>query len=108
MTNDLDADDDGVPNLLEFALGGDPLRPHSASLPAVSPNDEGDRLVLSFLRARQGVDYYVEGSGDLLHWEAIARNPGTVGSIVTIEDSHTFTAHPVRFLRLLVRPAAEP
>jgi len=103
-----DPDEDGVSNLLEFALGGDPLRPFSAAPPNLASTVGGDRLALSFLRARHGVDYFVEGSADLLHWETIARNPGLVGATVTVEDPHSLTIQPSRFLRLLVRPSAVP
>ncbi|MBC8041513.1 MAG: hypothetical protein H7Y06_13295, partial [Opitutaceae bacterium] len=42
-----------------------------------------------------------QGSYDLLTWDDLATNSGTVGSEVTVEDSETFTTGR-RFLRLKV------
>ncbi|MEX2579162.1 MAG: hypothetical protein WD342_08890, partial [Verrucomicrobiales bacterium] len=52
---DADPDADGIPNLLEYALGGDPLSPDRSRLPRAEIQD--DRLALSFRYdpTRQGI-----------------------------------------------------
>ena len=45
----IDPDADGIPNILEFVLAGDPLLPDAAILPALSVT--GGNVVFTFLRA---------------------------------------------------------
>lgn len=95
-----DNDTDGLPNLLEYALGGNPVVPDSSTLsPAISLSAEL-RLSLSFTRANGDINYDVLGSSDLSAWSVVATNPGTVGTVVTVADS---VIGPRRFLRLRVR-----
>jgi hypothetical protein len=61
----------------------------------------GDRLRLSFLRARADVTYHVEASSDLATWTSLATNPGLPGESVTVDDP-TALANGSRFLRLRV------
>ena len=93
-----DPDGDGVPNLLEYALGGDPLTP--ATEPHVRITNIGQQLQLSFLRARADLTYEVLASSDLVSWTVIATNPGDVGEEVTVTDP--VSINPRRFLRLRV------
>lgn len=47
---DADADEDGVPNLLEFVLGSDPLWAASAHIPAARVSADGTKLVFNYQR----------------------------------------------------------
>lgn len=70
-----DPDGDGVPNLLEYALGGDPNEPGTVSLPVPMIETAGEEtfLTLSFDRPRAivGATYEVQTSKDLSVWETI-------------------------------------
>lgn len=79
-----DADGDGIPNVMEYALGGDPTAAFSATLPAVETQEvSGDNyLTITHLRRVGGGDdtngdyavsdliYSVRASDDLVNWEA--------------------------------------
>jgi hypothetical protein len=97
-----DFDGDGVPNLLEYALGTSPTQAASMSTPVSGAS--GNRLTLTFLRAVNGVTYIAEASPDLASWTTIATNPGSVGQNVTVSDTVDLPAGnpPQRFLRLRV------
>jgi hypothetical protein len=97
-----DPDGDGLPNLLEYALGLDPLTP--AAQPPLEPSltpSLPHSLTLTFLRARPELTYEVLASGDLVTWTVIATNPGEVSQQVTVTDPEP--AAPRRFLRLRVQ-----
>jgi len=115
---DADPDRDGMPNLMEYALGGNPLDSTSAPAPAVSL-DGSNRLRLTFACAgRSDLVYTVQSSTDLSQWTAIARSqggaafttiaagsaviadPGTGARSVTVTDPGSIS--PRRFLRLQV------
>ena len=100
--NTADPDGDGVPNLLEYALGTSPTSAASVAAPVIQLS--GLNLQISFLRARSDVTYIIEASSDLATWSGIATNPGNVGQSVTVIDSVNLpTANPPRrFLRLRV------
>lgn len=100
--NGADADFDGVPNLLEHALGGNPRSP--ASRPEPSAIVTNNTLALVFPRARTGLVYVVEAGADLLLWTNLATDPGTPGTTVTVPDTMPITATngSRRFLRLRV------
>ena len=97
-----DPDGDGVPNLLEYALGTDPMAAQNA--PVVATQISNSRLQISFPRVRSELTYTVEASSDLVTWTTIATNPGTLGQTVTVIDTVVLsTANPPRrFLRLRV------
>jgi hypothetical protein len=101
-----DPDGDGVPNLLEYAFGGDPLVPGSAPLPEADV--VAGELAFTFTRiADPGLVYTVEGSDDMITWTplAVPGNPSTgehnVAGPVTVTDPNA-TSTPRRFLRLRV------
>ncbi|MBC8038910.1 MAG: hypothetical protein H7Y06_00015, partial [Opitutaceae bacterium] len=97
-----DPDGDGLPNLLEYALGRAPLNPASSAAPATDLGPDS-RLRLSFLRAAADLDYAVEGSSDLADWTALAINPGSPGDQLTVADTVApGPSAPRRFLRLFV------
>lgn len=104
-----DPDGDGLSNLAEFALGGDPTAPQSGKRPSVGQTEvASDKfLTLTFHRGRPDITYIVEASSDLNApsggWTEIARNPGSVGADQTVADTSPMSAqNPKRFLRLRV------
>lgn len=97
--NTADADGNGIPNLLQYALSS--TRGFDmGQLPMASVGTNG-RLALSFLRARSDVSYIIEGSYDLITWNTESNNPGTVGQRVTFSDTAPLTTQR-RLLRLRV------
>ncbi len=101
-----DPDADGTPNLLEYALGGDPLSAGRA--PVEAAVIEG-RLALVFTRiADPGLVYTVETSDDLAQWSTleVPGNPSTgeanIAGPACIVDTRELAASPRRFLRLRV------
>lgn len=65
-----DPDEDGVPNLLEFALGTDPRSP--TPLPLLSLHPWGpDQIRLQFPELSDAVDIFLEHSEDLQTWELL-------------------------------------
>lgn len=65
-----DWDNDGVQNLLEFALDLDPRNFDGAGIPTAQRN--GNELEISYTPnpAATDVNYFVEGSADLVSWSA--------------------------------------
>jgi len=102
---------DGVPNLLKYALGLDPLVVAAReSLPMFEWDGDFAALRVARLSRREDVDYVVQFSSDLVKWTS-----GTPVS-VTVEDSPALLlvrdATPAdeadqRYLRLLVNPRAQ-
>ena len=98
-----DPDGDGVPNLLEYALGNTSPT-DAAAVAAPLLGRAGGKLTITFTRARSDVGYLVKGSSDLVNWTPIPTLLGPVGQAVTIPDVvEISTANPPRrFLRLEV------
>lgn len=102
-----DPDADGANNLLEYALALDPFDPDAEALPTGILNPAGDKLTLSFRRARAELTYLVQGSTDLASWSDLATygpsDIATVGQSVTFTDTLTLgSSNSRRFLRLKV------
>jgi hypothetical protein len=97
----------GLPNLLRYAMGLGPLEPVEASRPAFSL-DEGGQLLLEYdldLTAG-GISVAVEGSNDLVDWDAAGIDVAEVsrnGGIARMRATDTVTLEPRRFLRLRVQ-----
>jgi autotransporter-associated beta strand protein len=103
--DDADPDGDGVPNLLEYALGGNPLSADPSVLP--QPVTSGNRLALVVSRVPDPLLLYiVEAAGDLAaaNWTPIWSSSGEEngGGAVTVVDAITLDEAPRRFLRLRV------
>ncbi|MBC8011064.1 MAG: hypothetical protein H7067_13325 [Burkholderiales bacterium] len=106
-----DPDADGLPNLLEYALGSEPLAATSAAPVVIAKDTVADRLTLTFPRiADPALTYTVRAANDPSGpWsgegsETIFTSTGpdnTVGP-VTATDTAALSAHPRRFLRLTV------
>jgi hypothetical protein len=64
---DADFDKDGIPNLLEYLLGGNPTLPSSGLLPAVTKAPGSNNLVFTYKRkiAAVGVSQVIEHSANL-------------------------------------------
>ncbi len=113
-----DPDGDGVPNLLEFALGADPLRPSHLPVSGSARTDTG-ALGLEFSPNGAADDLVLEvhASEDLLAWAAVARSTdggafspllsgwsvgaGSAAGSVRVEKISS-SPEPRRFLRLSV------
>jgi autotransporter-associated beta strand protein len=105
-----DPDADGVTNLMEYALGGNPL--DAASIPVPVSAINGGRLSLSFQRvADPDLLYEVLASDGLIEgsWQAVWSSTGasnTPGTVI-VEDTPPTPLPECRFLRLRVsRPAS--
>ena len=75
-----DKDGDGVVNLLEYALGGNPNIPDRSILPTTA----GNPLSISFTRIDDaGITYSVEASSTLApdSWTSIYTSSGTAGAV---------------------------
>lgn len=96
-----DADSDGLSNLLEYALGGDPISSGAAPYPVIQM--AGAKLQLSFFRARGELIYNVQSSPDLTSWTDILYSPTAAGMSQTVTDTVDLGANcPRRFMRLQV------
>jgi hypothetical protein len=99
-----DPEKDGLVNLLEYALGGDPLASEPDILP--QPSLSNNRLALTFQRiADPDLVYQVQVSENSAEpWQTVWSSTGgqNTADQVTVEDIQTITGHPRRFMRLRV------
>jgi hypothetical protein len=96
-----DFDGDGEPNLVEYGL--DSLPNSAASTGSSDPETIGNRVALTFYRARPDVTYIVESGSAIGSWQVLAVNPGNVGEEVTVTDSvDVGPGTPMRFIRLRI------
>lgn len=72
-----DPDRDGRVNLMEYALGLEPMSADSQGVPKVFA--EGDDLKLRYNRVRGDINYIVEASTDIIHWSADGIDQGVDG-----------------------------
>ncbi|MBS0659565.1 MAG: HYR domain-containing protein [Verrucomicrobia bacterium] len=98
-----DPDRDGLNNLLEYALGLNPLAAE-VSDHLLSQRIVNGQSTVSFYRARGELNYLVYVSTDLMSWTLIATNPGTLDSQVTLTDPMPILPGARRFYRLEVVP----
>ncbi len=103
--DDADPDADGIPNLIEFSLGGAPLASgDEARLPALG--DDAGHLTLSFTpQETAGLRFIIESSPDLSAWTAQADITAalTKGQSFTHTDPADMASTPRSFLRLRVQ-----
>jgi hypothetical protein len=66
-----DPDVDGLPNLLEYALDGDPMVPHTATTPRIEVT--GSSVIMLFPQdpAKSDLAWIVQASTDLVNWDQI-------------------------------------
>lgn len=104
-----DPDGDGVSNLLEYALAGDPTVPGTATLPRTEVVSEGGNdylaLIIDSIPLASGISFVVEVSSDLQTWETgdghIVALPD-VTALIAFRDAMTIDSAPRRFMRLRV------
>lgn len=85
----VDSDGDGIPNIIEFVIGGDPSGPNSDSnnlLPVVTVDVDYLNFIFRRTDAAAGYNPFVEYSSSLGQW--IMAEPGVDG--VFIEESGDF------------------
>lgn len=107
--DDADPDSDGIVNLLEYALGGDPWSAGSATLPTLGVLEaDGSRLYLTVSKNAEASDlaFVVEVSPDLHNWFGSGGHTYVIeetSSTLIIGDSTLLNAeNPRRFMRLRV------
>ncbi len=109
---DADPDGDNLPNLLEYALGGDPLDPTDASSRAPRLTFAEGIPSLSYRPAPDTPDVSctVEWSDDLLTWDSsqntLLAPEVTLDGEWTVRTRFSLTERPRQFLRLRVTPSA--
>jgi len=106
-----DPDGDGLPNLVEYAQGTDPLAasPRPALAATVDAVDGQRTLTIGFRRLLLGheVDYAIESSDDLATWspasgESSEPTLNSDGTVTVQVRTAAAEATPVRFFRLVV------
>ena len=103
-----DPDADGVPNLVEYALGGHPGSAGSAPGPQVSvPVPSAPRLRMEVPRvADPSLTYEIWASDDLVNWGSApvwsSTGPANASGTATFTDSADLSLRPKRFLRLKI------
>jgi len=109
----------GLPNIFEYLHG---FNPHVVELSPVihyiarSVIDNEDYWAMEFpvVRATLGtVEYYGEGSDDMLTWTRLSRLPHVISSedeidTIRVMDDVKIPSKQKRFLRLVVKPIIEP
>lgn len=89
---DVDSDNDGIPNGIEFVIGGDPSGPDSDSsalLPTITKSETHLTFVFRRTDASAGYNPFVEYGSDLSGWtEAIPGEPAE--NPVTISEDNGF------------------
>ena len=85
-----DADDDGVSNLMEIALGSDPSDPSDTIVP-MATDLEGTEFVITFIRIKASEvpgDFIIslECSEDLTVWDAAADTASVTSTEGVIQD----------------------
>lgn len=97
-----DPDGDGLPNLIEYALGGSPTNPADTNiLPRADTSENG--LNLNFTpQVIEGLTYIIEASPDLFDWSDASDVTAWLiaGQPFTYTDNTPITAR--RFLRLRI------
>lgn len=103
-----DPDGDGLSNLLEYALGGDPATANNEIAPLLGTETVGESAYLSIAFTKnadaQGIDYVVEVSSDLVTWESTGSTTVVEedATAAIIRDNVALTDSDRRFIRLRV------
>ncbi len=100
-----DANDDGVKNLVGYALGLDPGHPAAGKMPTVEVTGSDLSLIYTRNLTATDVTYAIEQSTALSAWGGVTpvnEDLGTVGTIQTIKATVPRGTEPRLFLRLSV------
>ena len=100
-----DFDHDGMPNLVEYALGFDPKTPNANALPTAVVNPSGyPQLTYTKDAGALGVTCLVEISNDLVTWNPIdtVATAAVASPATTASSPSTVSAQPLQFMRLRV------
>lgn len=105
-----DPDKDGLTNLLEYALGGDPFAQGDANVPemALQAIDGNHYLSMSIEKASDATDlsYIIEVSSDLLNWSHVegidVHTLSDNDQSLSVRDAVPYSDAAPRFIRLRV------
>lgn len=103
-----DPEGDGISNLMEYALGGEPRSDSGGLLPVVELRDGFLEITFRRIKEVDDVVYRVEASADLQHWEirwSSEDHPYAASEEFveeTVADVEPITQNGRRFLRLMV------
>lgn len=104
-----DPDSDGIPNLLEYALGGNPVQADTSILPLLSiTHQEGQgylTLTVSKNQHANDLNYIVETSQDLENWQSGVGHTVFINqteSELVVRSANPISVLPNQFLRLRV------
>lgn len=101
-----DPDHDGMPNLIEYALGLDPKNASANTGPTVSQDGEGNwQFTYTRPAARADIVYSVEHSTNLTNWTSTGVTHtlvSTSNGIETWSATYPISSSPVCFFRLAV------
>ena len=107
--DDADPDGDGVPNLMEYALGRNPLVADATNLTVIGTNSNYLTLVYHRAKIATDVTFIVEVQSDLTGaWTTNVQTPvvtddgNSLTDEVSVEDSVPMNSTPHRFMRLRV------
>jgi len=109
-----DPDGDGVPNVREYLVGGDPLRPSGDALVRVVPDPAAGGLAVRYLMASHvvpgSVEVFFDVSESLEVWMPVVPTPasrevGRVGSLREMEVLLPAPGGPGYYVRLGARLA---
>ena len=99
---DADPDGDGLPNLLEYAMGLEP-KAANPNLPNIVIQNGFATSTFTRLKAATDVTLTLEGSTDLMNWNSTFTEPIQVndnGPIQTVVVQDSLSANAARFYRL--------
>lgn len=108
---DADPDGDGVPNILEYALGGDPHEPHTVPRAQPGWTEHGEETYFTFRINRNpdahGIAFLVETSIDLEDWlngsdhiVILDEEP----DYIRVRSTTPLSSETIRFMRFGVSP----
>jgi hypothetical protein len=105
--DDYDMDTDGLPNLIEYALGTNPLTaspPDKVPTSSIEADGGSDYLILSVPRTaiQPGVTYQVQVGGDLAAWSEDVTVLVDTPSLLKVRDNLPVSDATKRFIRLRI------
>lgn len=104
-----DYDGDGIPNLVEYAVGTSPLTPNASSISSATTSVGGlQYLSLNISRSslRADITYVVEVSDDLVSWYSGLSFTTIISdtqTLLSVRDNTPMSSATKRFIRLKIR-----